>query len=165
MGTQTLAPSSLFSAFNIFFLMKSNNSAAIMPPNNGDIIQLAAILDIVLQFTMEKPAAPIPPPKTPPTIEWVVDTGAFKIVARFIQSAADNNAASIMIWNLPTSSASPGDTIPLATVFTTSPPASNAPAASQIAAMITAVATVKTFPPTAGPILLATSLAPMFIAI
>ena len=35
----------------------------------GDIIQLAAILDIVSQLTRPKPAAAIPDPRTPPTIE------------------------------------------------------------------------------------------------
>ena len=55
--------------------------------------------------------------------------------------------------------------MPFDTVFTTSPPARSAPALSQIAAMTTAQKTVMTLPPTAGPILLATSLAPMFSAI
>ena len=59
---------------------------------------------------------------------------------------------------------SPGDIIPFDTVLTTSPPASNAPALSHTAAITTATPTEITFPPTAGPILLATSLAPIFNA-
>ena len=54
--------------------------------------------------------------------------------------------------------------IPFATVLTTSPPAKMAPALSQIAAIKTAESTVNTLPPTAGPILFATSLAPIFNA-
>ena len=50
-------------------------------------------------------------------------------------------------------------------VLTTSPPAINAPAPSNIAAIIIAVVIVMAFEPTAGPTLFATSFAPIFIAI
>ena len=49
-------------------------------------------------------------------------------------------------------------------VSTTSPPAINAPLASNIAAIIIAPVSVRAFEPTAGHILFATSLAHMFIA-
>ena len=54
--------------------------------------------------------------------------------------------------------------MPFLIVLTTSPPAISAPAASNIAAIAIAPASVRAFDPTAGPTLLATSLAPMFIA-
>ena len=49
-------------------------------------------------------------------------------------------------------------------VLTTSPPAMMAPAPSQTAAIASAPASVSAFDPTAGPMLLATSLAPTFNA-
>jgi hypothetical protein len=49
-------------------------------------------------------------------------------------------------------------------VFTTSPPARIAPAASQIAAMTSAAPSGSARLPTAGPMLFATSFAPMFKA-
>ena len=55
--------------------------------------------------------------------------------------------------------------IPSLIVFTTSPPATKAPNVSNTAAIIIAPINVNAFEPTAGPTLLATSLAPMFIAI
>jgi len=54
--------------------------------------------------------------------------------------------------------------IPPLIVFTTSPPAIIAPLASNIAAMIIAHQIVIAFAPTAGPILFATSFAPILIA-
>jgi hypothetical protein len=54
--------------------------------------------------------------------------------------------------------------MPLEMVVTTSPPAISAPAASNTAAITKAPAIVSAFDPTAGPTLLATSLAPMFMA-
>ena len=50
-------------------------------------------------------------------------------------------------------------------VVTTSPPAISAPEVSKIAAMINAPVRVRARDPTAGPTLLATSLAPMLSAI
>ena len=58
-----------------------------------------------------------------------------------------------------------GAIIPLAMVETTSPPAINAPALSKTAAITIAPNMVSAFAPTAGPILLATSLAPILSAI
>ena len=144
--------------------MKRRKPAAKAAPKTGDITQLAAILAIVIQFTNPIPAAAIPAPSTPPTMEWVVDTSALMIVAKLIQSAAARRALNMSSRNSVTSSWSPGAMIPLETVLTTSPPASNAPALSQIAAITIAQHTVITFPPTAGPILLATSFAPTFRA-
>ena len=54
--------------------------------------------------------------------------------------------------------------MPFWIVDTTSPPAISAPAASNTAAIINAPTIETAFDPTAGPRLLATSLAPMFIA-
>jgi len=47
-----------------------------MPPISGEMTQLAAILPMVGQLTAPNPVAAIPAPMTPPTMEWVVDTGA-----------------------------------------------------------------------------------------
>ena len=138
--------------------------AATIPPNTGDITQLAAIAAIVPQFTIDSPATVKPAPKIPPTIECVVDTGELKKVARFIHNAAANKALSIKYLKLVTETSVPGEIIPLETVLTTSPPANKAPELSHTAAIKTAVPTVITLPPTAGPILLATSLAPIFKA-
>ncbi len=52
--------------------------AAITPPITGEITQLAAILAMVPQFTTPNPTAAMPAPITPPTIAWVVETGAFR---------------------------------------------------------------------------------------
>ena len=54
--------------------------------------------------------------------------------------------------------------MPEAMVLTTSPPASMAPAVSKMAAMSSALPRVSALEPTAGPMLLATSLAPMLSA-
>ena len=62
----------------IFISIRNSSEAATMPPNTGEITQLAAIFDKVTQFTSPNPAAAIPPPMTPPTMECVVDTGAFR---------------------------------------------------------------------------------------
>ena len=63
------------------------------PPSTGDITHEAAILPMVGQETIAKPPAAIPAPITPPTTEWVVDTGAPTYVARFTHNAADRRAA------------------------------------------------------------------------
>ena len=57
-----------------------------------------------------------------------------------------------------------GSMIPREMVLTTSPPAIRAPAVSNTAAMAMAPPMVSAFAPTAGPMLFATSLAPMFSA-
>src|SRR3546814_2321981 len=59
-----------------------NRNAATMPPNSGEITQLAAMLVMVPQLATSQPAAATPAPSTPPTMEWVVDTGAPIQVAR-----------------------------------------------------------------------------------
>ncbi len=53
----------------IVFLIEKRKSAAIIPPRTGETIQEDAIFSIVVQLTMPKPAAAIPAPITPPTIE------------------------------------------------------------------------------------------------
>ena len=116
-------------------------------------------------MTIEAPATVRPAPRIPPTIEWVVETGELKKVAKLIQRAAASNALNIKYLNCVVFINSPGDIIPFETVLTTSPPANKAPELSQTAAIITAVPTDITFPPTAGPILFATSFAPIFSAI
>src|SRR6056300_390211 len=79
----------------MFALINHKNAAAITPPNTGEITQLAAIFDMVPQSTAPKPAAAMPAPITPPTTEWVVDTGAPTHVAILTHNAADSRAAII----------------------------------------------------------------------
>ena len=146
--------------------MEYKNAAAISPPRTGEITQEAAIFAIVAQETILKPAAAIPAPITPPTIECVVETGAFIIVAKFNHKAAAKSAA--IIAQMKGSGFPPKaemSMMPFLIVLTTSPPAINAPAASKIAAITIATVIVIAFDPTAGPTLFATSFAPMFIAI
>ena len=69
MGTHFFAALFLSETFMILVCIKNKRVAATMPPNTGEITQLAAIFDIVVQFTNPKPAAAIPAPNTPPTIE------------------------------------------------------------------------------------------------
>ena len=146
-------------------LMKARKPAAITPPITGEMTQLAAILARLGQFTAMKPAATIPAPITPPTIECVVETGAPSHVARFSHKAEASSAAIIaQTKTCPLPSAS-GAMIPPEMVETTSPPAISAPAVSQIAAISSAPPMVSALAPTAGPMLLATSFAPMFSAI
>ena len=101
---------------------------------------------------------------TPPTTEWVVETGAPSQVARFTQSAEEMSAAIIAQMKTFRSASAVGSMMPLEIVETTSPPASSAPALSQSAAMTMAPPMVSALAPTAGPMLLATSLAPMLSA-
>ena len=115
--------------------------------------------------TIVNPAAAIPAPITPPTIEWVVETGAPTDVAKLSQTAADKRAAVIAQINTSGLVIRAGSIMPFLIVFTTSPPAISAPAASNTAAITIAQKSVSAFEPTAGPTLFATSLAPMFIAI
>ena len=145
--------------------MNHRNRAATTPPKTGEITQLAAILYMVGQLTATNPAAAIPAPITPPTTECVVDTGAPIQVARFTHKAADKTAANIAQMNIAAVCMLSGAMIPLAMVDTTSPPASRAPALSKMAAIAIAPPIVRALAPTAGPILLATSFAPMFSAI
>src|SRR6056300_148724 len=149
----------------MFALINHKNAAAITPPNTGEITQLAAIFDMVPQSTAPKPAAAMPAPITPPTTEWVVDTGAPTHVAILTHNAADSRAAIIAQINTSTDCMLDGAMMPLAMVDTTSPPAINAPALSNMAAIAMAPAMVRAFAPTAGPILFATSFAPIFSAI
>src|SRR3546814_20239327 len=72
-----------------------NRNAATMPPNSGEITQLAAMLVMVPQLATSQPAAATPAPSTPPTMEWVVDTGAPIQVARFNHRAPASRAAII----------------------------------------------------------------------
>jgi hypothetical protein len=142
----------------------ARNSAAIAPPMTGEITQLAAICPMVVQLTADSPAAATPTPITPPTMECVVDTGAPSQVARLIHSAPAISAAIIAHTNSCGSATLSGATIPRDTVATTSPPARSAPAVSHIAAITIAPPSVTELAPTAGPMLFATSLAPMFMA-
>src|SRR3546814_2590677 len=130
--------------------MKYSIRAAIPAPKTGDTIQLAAIAAMVVQLTSPKPATVMPAPRMPPTIECVVETGAFNRVARLIHRAAAKSALSIRSRNAVTLTSGPGEMMPLETVLTTSAPANSAPAASQTAAIRTAARTVSTLPPTAG---------------
>ena len=94
-----------------------------------------------------------------------MDTGAPTHVARLTHNADETRAAIIAQINTCASSTDAGSMIPLEMVDTTSPPASNAPALSQIAAMTMAPPMLRALAPTAGPMLLATSFAPMLTAI
>src|SRR5690554_898846 len=143
----------------------NKNRAAKAPPSTGEITQLPAILAITLQSAIPQPPAAMPAPSTPPTIEWVVDTGAPIQVARLSQSAPANNAAVINQTKARPSSRLEGSIMPPFMVETTSPPAINAPADSKIPARITAAPRDRAPEPTAGPTLFATSLAPILIAI
>ena len=145
-------------------LINQRKSAAITPPSTGEITQLAAILLIVVQLTALKPAAAIPAPITPPTTECVVDTGAPTQVARLTHKAADKRAAIIAQIKTSADCIVVGAIMPFAIVETTSPPAMIAPALSKTAAIAIAPAMVNAFAPTAGPILFATSFAPMLSA-
>ncbi len=126
--------------------------------------QLAAMPPSWPQFAAPDPAAASPPPRTAPMIECVVDTGAPKAVARLSQMAAASSAAVISQMKRSGSVTASGRMMPFWMVETTSPPAMSAPAASNTAAMISAPTIDIAFDPTAGPTLLATSLAPMFMA-
>ena len=67
-GTHLEAASLLSFTFRIFIIIKYNSSAATTPPKTGEITQLAAILAIVPQFTIEAPATVRPAPRMPP--QW-----------------------------------------------------------------------------------------------
>jgi len=110
------------------------------------------------------PPAAMPAPSTPPTMEWVVETGAPAAVAILSQSAPASRAAVISQMKTLVSATASGLMIPLLMVLTTSPPAMMASAASKMAAMKIAPVRVRALEPTAGPMLLATSLAPMLSA-
>ena len=80
-------------------------------------------------------------------------------------SAEDMSAAIIAQMKTCVSATLSGSMMPLEMVETTSPPASSAPALSKSAAITMAPPMVSALAPTAGPMLLATSLAPILIAI
>src|SRR5215217_8090910 len=163
MGTHDLAAEILSRRVVIVARTMTRNIAATMPPMTGEMTQLAAMLPIIGQATTEKPAAMIPAPTTPPTTAWVVDTGAPIYVARLTHKAEASRADIITMIK---SRLSMSGTVSRsrATVDTTSPPANRAPAASKIAAMTRAPVMEMARAPTAGPILLATSLAPTLSA-
>ncbi len=106
----------------------------------------------------------MPAPSTPPTTEWVVETGAPSQVATLIHNAPASSAAIIARMKVSASPTRAGSTMPFEIVETTSPPAMIAPAVSHRAAMINAPIIDRAREPTAGPTLLATSLAPMLSA-
>ena len=78
--------------------------------------------------------------------------------------AAETRAAIIAEMKTLGSETATGSMMPLEMVETTSPPAISAPALSKTAAMASATPSVIACDPTAGPTLLATSLAPMLSA-
>ena len=90
--------------------------------------------------------------------------GAPTAVAMFSHSAPARSAASMTQTKTFGSAMKSGWMIPLRMGPTTSPPAISAPAASKMAARISAEPRVSALEPTAGPTLFATSLAPIFIA-
>src|SRR5690554_2342991 len=163
-GTKVRAADTRFFWYSTVFLITIRNNAARAPPNTGEITQLAAILPITDQSAMAQPPAAIPAPRTPPTIEWVVDTGAPIQVARFNHRAPASRAAVISQTKARGSSRLVGSIMPSLMVETTSPPAMIAPPASNTAASKTAPPSDRAPEPTAAPTLLATSLAPMLMA-
>ena len=97
-----------------------------------------------------------------PTIEWVVEIGQPRVDATSNQVPADKSAASMPSASCPgwfTKAST--ETMLLRTVDVTSPPAIMAPANSNTPAITNATVMVIAPEPTAGPIALATSLAPM----
>src|SRR5690606_11388223 len=163
-GTQRRAAATRSSRNRISHLIAASRAAATTPPMTGEMTQLATMPPMVGQATTAGPAAATPDPITPPTMAWVVDTGAPSTVARLTHTAAANRAAIISRMKSAASMAAGGVMMPLEMVSTTSPPARIAPAASHTAAMTRAAVRVMALLPTAGPTLLATSLAPMFRA-
>ncbi|MDR2411124.1 MAG: hypothetical protein LBD88_00490 [Candidatus Peribacteria bacterium] len=94
-----------------------------------------------------------------------METGAFKKVARLIQTAAQSKVASIIVINSSLLQIKSLFIISHFIVSTTSHQAIIAPPASNITAIKMALHIVKTFAQTAGHILFATSLAHRFKAI
>jgi hypothetical protein len=95
----------------------------------------------------------------------VVETGALRYVARFNHNAPANKADNITIIKAVGSVKVDISIIPFFTVFTTSHPAIVAPSTFPSAAITIAHLIVIAPDPTAGQTLLATSLAPILIAI
>ncbi len=134
------------------------------PPIRGEITQLITMAPMVSQFTRPQPPAAMPAPMTAPMMECVVETGAPRAVARLSQSAPASKAANMTQANNAGSAMASASMMPPLMVPTTSPPATMAPSASNTAATTMAQPMVRAPEPTAGPMLLATSLAPMFMA-
>ena len=84
-------------------------------------------------------------------MEWVVETGALIQVAKLTHKAAEIIAASIAQIRVCASASAVLSMMLPAMVWATSPPASSAPALSQIAAMAMAPPIDSTRAPTAGP--------------
>jgi len=145
--------------------MQNKKIAAISHHSTGEITQEAAIFHIVHQDTIETQKAAIHAHITPQTIEWVVETGAFKYVARFNHNAAASKAASIANINIFGSEKLEISIIHFLIVFTTSHQAITAQENSHNAAITKAHFILIVFDQTAGHTLLATSLAHIFIAI
>ena len=131
----------------------------------GEINHDMTIVPMTGQDTTENPAATMPAPTTPPTTEWVVETGARRKVAMWIHIAEASPAELMTRMKSRAERSICGLRSLEETVVTTSPPASRAPEASHTAAMASAPVMVSARPPTAGPMLLATSLAPTLSAI
>jgi len=127
------------------------------------MIQVIAISPALPQRTARgRSEAPMPMIEVATT--WVVETGAPKKVAKLSHRAAASSAANMAVRKVAASGIKSGSMMPLEMVATTSPPAINAPAVSKMAAINSAPVSVSAREPTAGPTLLATSFAPMFIA-
>ncbi|MNL75222.1 hypothetical protein D3C87_2009860 [compost metagenome] len=98
-------------------------------------------------------------------MEWVVEIGALAQVAMLISTAAARSAAIIAQISTLGLEINAPLVMPLAIVVATLPPASTAPATSKTAARASPKPIVMARAPTAAPILLVTSFAPIFIAI
>src|SRR5574343_408846 len=145
-------------------LIRYKNRAATTPPIRGETTQLATICPMVDQFTTPQSPATMPAPITAPMMEWVVETGAPSTVATLSHKAPASNADNINHVNSSGLANAFGSMMPPLMVRTTSPPAMMAPSASNTAAIKMAQPKLMAPDPTAGPMLLATSLAPMFMA-
>ncbi|KUP95103.1 hypothetical protein TRIHO_00010 [Tritonibacter horizontis] len=163
-GTQRQAAAILSGWLEISRWISARSAIASPAPISGDSIQLAAMLLKVIQSTAPKPTAAMLAPMIAPMMLWVVETGAPIQVARLTQSAEAAMAAIIALISTSGALMAAGWISRCDTVATTSLPPSSAPAVSARAAAMRAAAIGSALAPTAGPMLLATSLAPMLIA-
>ncbi len=105
-----------------------------------------------------------PNPTMAPTMEWVVDTGSERQVAKLTQRAAESRAERAPRMASRGSAMAPGATIPWRMVSVTWEPMKVAPTTLRVAAITTACRTVIALAPTAEAMELARSFAPMFQA-
>ncbi|OQB34681.1 MAG: hypothetical protein BWY06_03389 [Candidatus Latescibacteria bacterium ADurb.Bin168] len=161
-GVTVLARLAGWSCANTALRITRKSTHAKRPPRNGDSTQLVPILASVIHRTAPPPLAANPNPATAPMMECVVDTGHPFHVAMWSQTADARSAASIPTpMNGPTFSTNGTFITSYRIVLVTCPPAKKAPENSKTDATATAALRVRTRDPTAVPIALATSFAPI----